>query len=240
MKIHFTLFLILMSFAVFSQVNRDSTKKTWQFHGNLQVNNNGISPVPAFSLGKPSLMTMFFVNKGKFTFSPEFNYALDGKPWVVNTWLRYQMPVKKIAIRGGINTALFFRRIKVSNAEELRLNQYLALEGAIVYPFLKKNTLQLIYWRSYGLDPTAVKTGNFVSLNASFTKIPLSKSLFVDFRPNLFYIKNQVPYEGFFVSAITNIGYKQSHFNVFMQNVLPIWSKQNAKYSWNFGVNFGF
>ena len=107
MKHFFTVLFMQISFLLLSQTV-DSTKKVWQFHGNIQVNNNGISPVPAFSLGKPALMTSLFLTKGRFTYSPEFNYGSDGKPWVVNQWFRYQWTQGKWAYRTGLNFSLFF------------------------------------------------------------------------------------------------------------------------------------
>ena len=75
MKFFHTLIFLHVTFYLSAQT--DSTAQAWQFHGNIQLNNNGISPVPAFSLGKPSLMSSLFIKKGGFTYSPEFNYGAD-------------------------------------------------------------------------------------------------------------------------------------------------------------------
>ena len=157
MKTTFTILLLHFSVFIFANEVIDSTKKVWHFNGIIQVNNNGISPVPAFSLGRPALMTSFFIQKGGFIFSPEFNYALDGKPWVVNQWLRYQKQYERFTFRTGINMSLFFSR----NENTMKLNQYMALEGFMSYRLSKKSSLNLLYWYSKGLDPTAVKSGHF-------------------------------------------------------------------------------
>ena len=95
------------------------------------------------------------------------------------------------------------------------LNQYTALEGGLNYKLSEKNSLGLTYWNSYGLDYGSVKSGNFIILSAAFTKIPLSKSLFLHLRPNLFYINNKVPFEGLFTSAIVTVSHKKYPFSVF-------------------------
>lgn len=236
MKITLTILLLHFSVLIFANEASDSTKKVWHFNGIIQVNNNGISPVPAFSLGRPALMSTFFIQKGGFTFSPEFNYALDGKPWVVNQWLRYQKQHERFTFRTGINMSLFFSR----NEPNMKLNQYLALEGVVSYKLSAKNSLNLLYWNSHGLDATAVKTGHFISLSASLSKIPVSKSLLLDLKPNLFYLKNTIPFKGVFVSAITSIAHRKFPVSIFFQAVKPIKVNPDTPFNWNYGLNYIF
>lgn len=236
MKLFFTYILLHFSFFLFANEAIDSTQKVWHFNGIIQLNNNGISPVPAFSLGKPALMSTFFIRKGNFTFSPEFNYGSDGKPWVVNQWIRFQKNHEKITFRTGANLSLFFRRAD----DEVKLNQYLALEGFVGYKISEKSSLNLIYWYSHGLDPLAVKSGHFISLSTTISKIPLSKSLFLELRPNLFYLKNQIPFEGIFVSAISSISHKKMPISLFIQGVQPIKVNPSTPFNWNYGINYIF
>jgi hypothetical protein len=242
MKFLSTLLFLHATFFLLAQA--DSTKKAWQFHGNIQVNNNGISPVPAFSLGKPALMTSLFLSKGRFTYSPELNYGSDGKPWVANQWFRYQWTQGKLTYRTGINMSLFFLREKIVKdnkpIEIAKLNQYTALEGGLSYKLSDKNSLSMTYWNSYGLDYGSVKSGHFVMLSAAFTQIPMSKSLFLHLRPNLFYLNNKVPFEGLFMSAIVSISHKKYPFSLSTQGVKPIWVAQKTKSNWNFGLNYTF
>lgn len=236
MKLFYCLLFTCLSITIFANNLSDSTKKTWQFHGIIQLNNNGISPVPAFSLGKPALMTSFFIQKGGFTFSPEFNYGLDGKPWVVNQWLRYQQQHGRFLFRTGANMSLFFGRVN----SEVKLNQYLALEGVASYQMSAKSSLNLLYWNSQGLDPTAVKSGHFLSLSASISKIPVTKSLLLELRPNLFYLSNTIPFKGLFISAITSISHKKYPISIFSQAVQPISVKPTTNFNWNYGLNYIF
>lgn len=236
MKLFYCLIFTCLSIHIFAKNLSDSTKKTWQFHGIIQLNNNGISPVPAFSLGKPALMTSFFIQKGGFTFSPEFNYGLDGKPWVVNQWLRYQKQHGRLLLRTGANMSLFFGRVN----SEVKLNQYLALEGFASYQMSANSSLNLLYWNSQGLDPAAVKSGHFLSLSASISKIPVTKALLLELRPNLFYLSNTIPFKGLFVSEITSISHKKYPISVFAQVVQPISVKPTTNFNWNYGLNYIF
>src|SRR4051812_24834633 len=77
----------LLLVVVFSSLARisfsqktDSTKKLNHFLAAVNVTNNGIAFVPAFSLGKPAVV--FDVSAGRrLSFDPQFRFALDGKPW---------------------------------------------------------------------------------------------------------------------------------------------------------------
>jgi hypothetical protein len=239
-----TLFL-LIPFTALSQEKKDSTKKMLiKVSGNIQVTNNGISPVPAFSLGKPAIMTVFTIKKGNVSFSPEFNYGIDGKPWSSNNWLRVQFPLKKLTFRTGINWSLFFKRTMVTENNQTfevqRANKYLETEIAMFYKISEKTSLNFIWWHDNGIDIDAVRYGNFYSISASFNKILNSKTFNLDFRPNFFYLENAIPFEGTFISGIGIISYKNCPFNISVQGVQPIWVKPATDFNWNVGLNWGF
>lgn len=246
--IPFTIF-ILFPTLVFAQTIYDSTqhevlKKDWQFHGNIQLNNNGISPVPAFSLGKPSIMNTLFLSKGNFTYSPELNYGSDGLPWTVNNWIRYRKSLSKFKIGLGGALSMFFGRKEVIENGQTRItapmNQYAPLEFFLGYNFSEKNSLSLTYWKAHGLDFGSVRRGHFFMLSGGFTKIKLSNDLNFDFRPNLFYLNNSIPYEGLFCSVIIGINHKKNPIHPFTQLVQPIWVRGKADFNWNFGINYTF
>jgi hypothetical protein len=244
MRFYYVFIYIIFSNLGFSNTIPDSTKNAWTFHGNIQLNNNGISPVPAFSLGKPALMNTFFISKGNFTYSPELNYGSDGLPWTVNNWIRYRKNFSKFRLGLGGAISMFFGRKDVDTNGQIRttapLNQYAPLEAYIGYNFSEKNSLSLTYWKAHGLDLGSVKNGHFIMLSGSFTKIHLSESLNFDFRPNLFYLNNSIPYEGLFCSAIIGLNHKKNPIHPFTQLVQPIWVRGGADFNWNFGVNYTF
>ncbi len=249
MKLILITAVILYPAVFFANSIEDSTKieppkKVWAFHGNIQLNNNGISPVPAFSLGKPSIMNTFFISKGNFSYSPELNYGSDGLPWTVNNWVRYRKSFSKFKVGMGTAISLFFNRKKVEiNGVPntiAEVHQYAPVETYIGFNFSEKNSISLTYWKAHGLDIGSVRRGHFVMLSGGFTKIKLSESLNFDFRPNLFYINNVIPYEGVFCSAIIGINHKKIPIHPFTQLVKPIWVRGGADFNWNFGLNYIF
>lgn len=251
MKSNLILFLLLLKTALFAYSPADSIniflpqKKTWQFHGNIQLNNNGISPVPAFSLGKPSIMNTFFISKGNFSYSPELNYGSDGLPWTVNNWIRYRKDISKFRIGMGGALSMFFgrekRKVGLGEKTFAVMNQYAPIEIFTGYKFSPKSSLSLTYWKAHGLDYGSVKNGHFVMLSGGFTNINLSKYINFDFRPNLFYINNSIPYEGFFSSVIIGLNIKKISIHPFTQLVQPLWmGKGKADFNWNYGLNYTF
>jgi hypothetical protein len=239
MKIALSLLFFINSYCSFA--NTDSltmAKKPWTFHGFMMLTNNGISPVPAFSLGKAASMNTFFINKGRFSYSPEFNFALNAKPWVVNQWLRYRINHKSISYQTGINLSLFF--INNKNTEIQELSRYLAYEGLISKAFNKNTSLTFATWLSKGLDVNSIKNGIFMSLNASFEHIKLGKKLDLGLRPNLFYLENKAPFKGTFISMMATLTPSKSPIGIFGQYVQPLKSEPKSKSNQNFGILFRF
>jgi hypothetical protein len=244
MKYYLTLIAIFSTLYAYAFEKKDSTQAQIKVSGNVLVTNNGISPVPAFSLGKPAIMTAFLINKGNFSFNPQFNYGIDGKPWSSNNWLRWQFPIKKFTFRTGVNWSLFFKQATVTENGETftvkRVNRYFETELAAFYQINNKTLVQTMFWHDEGMDVDAVKRGSFFSLMATFSKIPLSKSVKMTLIPHVFYLDNKIPFRGYFTSGTAIFSYKNSPFSISVQGVKPIWVKPEASSSWNVGLNWSF
>lgn len=220
----------------------DSLKTPLLIHGNIQLTNNGISPVPAFSLGKPALLTTLHVQKGKFTFSPEFNFDLEAKPWSVNTWIRYQIiQKKKWDFTLGNNFSLFFKKNNPAlTKEEFQLQRYQALEFNLGYHFTKMRGINLMYWRSQSLDDVGIRKGLFLILICQISDFYNGKNISLGIRPSVFIIDNTAPFSGFFTSQISTVYFKKIPFNFSFQTVHPLRTEPETKFNWNAGLNFQF
>ncbi len=212
--------------------------------GNAQITNNGISPVPAFSLGKPAIMTLLNIAKGRFSFSPAFNYSIDGKPWSSNNWFRYKFPGQRLNFQIGVNWSLFFRKREIfedgRSFEIQEANKYLENEVALSYKISEKSSLYFTWWHDQGIDIDAVRYGNFYSLAASLPQWPISKKLKLSLSPNFFYLENAIPFEGVFISAVAKVSREKWPVYLTLQGVQPLWVRPDANSSWNIGLNFGF
>lgn len=60
------------------------------FRGTASVTHNGISLVPSFYYGEPALLIDLKFMKGKLSFEPDMRFDLEGKPWTLIFWLRYE------------------------------------------------------------------------------------------------------------------------------------------------------
>ncbi len=220
----------------------DSLKTPLSIHGNIQLTNNAISPVPSFSLGKPALLTTLYLQKGRFTFSPEFNFDLEAKPWSVNTWLRYQIiQQKKWDLILGNNFSLFFKKNNPAlTKEEFQLQRYQAFEFNLGYHFTKMRGVNLMLWKSQSLDEVGIKKGFFMMLLAQMGDFYNGKNIRIGIRPSLFVIDNSAPFTGYFASQISTMYFKKIPFNISFQTVHPLHSEPKTKFNWNLGLNFQF
>ena len=240
MKQIYLLLLLSTMLNSFSQTKKDSLQAPFTVSGFVLLINNGISAVPAFSAGKPAVMTSLTIRKNHFSFTPQFNYILEGRPWSTNSWLRYQTTKGKFTYRTGANMSLFFKKNIDQNVEKIGYNQYLETELAVFYQASDRMSINLLFWHDAGFEKDAVAFGNFVSLSASIFKISISKGVKLNFSPNIFYTWNAIPFKGLFVSSTANFVFKNSPISLNIQAVEPISADESAKFIWNYGLNWAF
>ena len=189
----------------FSQV-ADSTKPVKHFSGTASITNNGIALVPNFSLEKPAVIFIMSLGGERFSFDPDIRFGLDGKPWTMLFWARYKLLTKtKFRLHTGAHLGLNYRNtpITINNipSENSIARRYLAAELAPNYYFTKNISTGVYYLFSRGLDNGTTKNTHFVTLNANFSHLPLSKKFYLRFNPQVFYLY-QDGREGFFATGL--------------------------------------
>jgi len=236
--------LVLISSSLFSQDQSGDAKSALELAGNILLSSNGISPVPAFSLGKPAIMTNLSLKRSRFSFTNQFNYGIDGKPWSSNNWFRFQFPAGKFRFRVGTNWSFYFKESTiVENNQTItikRVNRYLENELAVIYQAKENITIQTMWWHDEGLDVDGVKRGDYYSLSMEVSKIRILKNVYLKLAPNIFYLNNKIPFSGLFVSNTASINYKESPFSLSFQVVQPIVVKPEGNFSWNVGLGYRF
>lgn len=160
--------------------------------GTLSLTHNGIALVPSFSLGEPAMLVDLKFRKGKFSFEPDMRFALEGKPWSMLFWFRYQaIKDKKFTLRTGIHPALNFRTVNIMrntvSEEVLEARRYLAGELVPNYKISDKVSVGMYYLHGRGFDE-GVKQLNFLVLNSSFSNIPISGDYYFNFTPQIYYL----------------------------------------------------
>ncbi len=210
--------------------------------GNLQLTNNGISPVPYFTLGEPALLTNLYLTKGRLSFSPEFNFDLKAKPWSFNTWLRYDLiRTKRYNFYLGSNFSIIFKRLdpKIFK-EDLQAQRYQMLDIMMTYKIDQKKMLSFYYWKTSTLDHLGITSSHFVMLALQIDNLLKSENTVISFRPSVFVINNTLPFSGLFMSQITKISTKKFPLSFSLQTVETLQSSEQAKFNWNVGVNVPF
>ena len=218
-----------------------------EIEGSLILNTNGIDPVPAFSLEKPALMSTFMLTKGKFSWVSIFNFSVtDFKPWSQTNYLYFKLPVsEKGAIRLGPGISFFHKRAFLnlpsnSGAESQVLNQYLVFEASYWHNLSERVGFSLLNWAVKGIENDAVQWGNFTSLVIDISKIPIGKNLEFGISPNLFFLVNELPFKGLFISEISTLFIRDWRFSLYNQVVLPVWTDPETSLSWSIGMMFKF
>src|SRR5262249_11778679 len=59
--------------------------------GQVTITNNGMSTIPAFTLGSSAALFYLFVRRGPVSLEPEYRMGLDGRPWALIIWGRYRL-----------------------------------------------------------------------------------------------------------------------------------------------------
>jgi hypothetical protein len=185
--------LLVLSHSVFSQ-NTDSTMITSNFGGAMAVTNNGISLIPTFSLDKPAVTFDMAMGRRKLSFEPEFQFALEGKPWGFFFWWRYKLVnTSRFFVRIGAHPALSFLTETVltngESKETIIAQRYLAGEFTPNY-FLSKNiSIGMYYLYGHGFDNEFVRNTHLLMFNINFSNIKLSNQFFISYMPQVYYLR---------------------------------------------------
>ena len=213
-----------------------------QSYGNIQLTNNGVSPVPIFALGKPAIMGTAVMRKGKFYFNPEFNLGIDAKPWTIFSRVGYYLvEQKKLTIYITANTNWFFLPIKpIINDEEFQVQQYYSFEFNGEYRPRDNQRFIFAYWRSDRLSKTGVLFEDLVNFAYCFDNIKFGNKNIINTRPSFFYLEDHGWVKGFFTAQTTTYQKENWKCNVFVTTSWPVTNMPGTGFIWNTGVNIPF
>tara|TARA_R110002049_G_scaffold696_6_gene4359 strand:+ start:119585 stop:120298 length:714 start_codon:yes stop_codon:yes gene_type:complete len=218
----------------------------FKFSGNIGLNTNGISRVPAFSLGKPAIMGFFSLRKNRFSFDPEVAYSTEGNPWFMNSCFRYRIYAKKnFDVMVSANWSISHRYTEViENGLKTiaKAERYVVFEFVPTYKLSEKFSLGSAVFVGRGIDKGSLKQMHFISLVGNITKLRLSEKLYYSFFPQIFYLNLDGDTDSLFVSGVAGIGHKRFPFFLSSQINQPVVTaiSPNPGFSWNIGVTYTF
>ena len=82
--------------------------------GQVTITNNGMSTIPAFTLGQPAALLYLFVRRGPLSLEPEFRTGLDGMPWAFIIWGRYRLQRDRFSLGISAHPAFNFKSSTVT------------------------------------------------------------------------------------------------------------------------------
>lgn len=216
-KTFITVFLSAYSLSSLAQAG-DSAKAFQHFSGTASVTNNGISLVPSFSLGKPAALFLLSFGGERFSIDPDIRFGLDGKPWTFLFWARYKWLTEgRFRFTTGAHLGLNFRKgifeIDGVPTENLVVRRYLAGELVPIYSISKNIHVGAYYLYSRRLDNGTVKNTHFVTLNASFSHVPITRHFYFRVTPQIFYL-NQDGLEGYYATGLITLAKQDFPFSI--------------------------
>lgn len=191
-KVVFVITFLNFTVSAFSK-STDSTRVPSHFSGVITATNNGISLIPAFSLGKPAVLFDLSLGKGRLSFDPMLRFSMEGKPWAFIFWWRYKLIAKKhFALTLGAHPSFVFRTISASNAipnEYLSVQRYFAWEATPTYILNKKTSFAVNYLGSHGLTKDIIQYTHFAAFRGIFSNLTLGRHLALTVIPQFYYLK---------------------------------------------------
>ena len=220
-----------------------ATKDTLTASGNIQLTNNGVSPVPAFALNEPAVIGNYTLRKGRFYHQAILSFAWNAKPW--NTLYRFGYDVVstdkwKLSLASYLSF-YFARRATPLNDEEFQLQRYHDLEIYLTHLFSEKSSLTTTLWYEHSLDKVGIDNAQLFMTSYNLTDQVIFKNLHASLGASLFYVHNAWNFQGLFVSQVVNFQIYDWKFKVFIQATEPIPVKNmQGHFLWNTGLNFLF
>jgi hypothetical protein len=243
MKQTVLLFLFFISGVALSSEKTDSTRTKLNASCTVSLNSNGISSIPAFSLGDPAIIAAVGLAKGRLSFDPVLAYDLEMKPWFFDSWVHYVIvdrPVFKL--RTGINFSMYFSDLKLPDDEiVLQGQRYWAFELAGIFNFNPKTSLTVLVWNDRGQDPGTI-TGLYTSVAIERSEIPVGKRVLIAGSLQIFNIAYDGNNDGLFVSPRIAASGKKVAVSVFFQVIQPVTTNisPNPGFQWNLGASYSF
>jgi hypothetical protein len=184
--------LICICLTSFSQKS-DSIKIPMNLGATITLTSKGISSIPNLTLGKPAVI--FYLSAGKkVRFEPEFRIAMEGKPWMLIFWGRYDLlNTNRFFIKTRANTSLVFNTISVTTdgvtSKIMKASRTLTGDILVSYFITKNISVSPYYMYAYGIEKNALKNTHYLALRTGFSNIKLSDQYSMAFSPSVYFLK---------------------------------------------------
>ena len=237
--------IISLPYTVSAQKNDSTLVKINSFGGAVTIQSKGISTIPNLTLGKPAMVFDMSVGR-KLTFEPQFRFSLEGKPWAMVFWWRYNVLTrKKFSLNIRANHSLSFKTISDTSSgtsqEIIRTTSYLA--GAISPNFQanKYIGIGMYFFYTRGIEKYITRNTYMLSFRPSISNIPITKNIAARFGPEIYYLKMDDK-DGMYLNTTFLISKKNFPLSVSALINKPLKSNIPSEYDflWNVGLIYAF
>ena len=217
----------------------DSIKRLTYFTASAGITNNGISVVPTFSFDKPAAILLMSVGKERLSFEPDVRFSLDVKRGGVALWWRYKFLMNgKFRLNAGVHPAMNFivtaDSAKESSRSVILTQQFLAGELVPCYMLSKNVSVGLYYLYGHGLQQNGPRNVHFVTVNSNFSNIRIAGQLFLEWKPQFYYLNIDKKDGVYFTSTATLL---KRNFPLSLQSTINKTIKTNIPGDKNFVWN---
>ena len=242
-----TLFLYLGSSHILSAQSNDSASaKIYSFGGAVTIQSKGISTIPNLTLGKPAAVFDMKVGR-KLTFEPQFRFALEGKPWAMVFWWKYNTQVSnKLRLVFTTNYSLSYKAMtyytSTGTAQEIiRTTRYLAGGFEPNYQINKYLGIGVYLFYTYGIEEFITKNTYMVSFRPGISNIPVAKNTTARITPEVYYLKMD-DNEGVYLNARLSVSNRNFPVSLSALVNKPLESNIPSEYDflWHVALTYSF
>jgi hypothetical protein len=240
MRISFCLIFIFFFQILHCSEPADSLKSKLKADCNFSLNSNGVSSIPAFSLGKPAVIASVSLTKNRFSYDPALAYGLDFKAWFIDSWLHYKVIDRPhFEFRPGFNFSTFFSRYDGMGETIKQAQRYFTIEFTTIVKFTPTSTLTIGYWNDRGQDKGTL-LGHFFNLVGEKTDMQVGKNVLVGAALQLFYIDYKGHNDGIFFSPKVSASLRNVPVTIFFQPIEALESNISPYpgFRWNLGLAY--
>jgi hypothetical protein len=227
------------------QISQDTLRKPWVSVHQFTATNNGVSIVPAFSLGRPAYVWVGKMGNEKWTLEPEIRTSYDLEPWSAVVWARYaHQTASGWRYQGGMHYALIFRAVE-EEVDGSTLRTYSATRN-VGTQFTAFKSLGNGYGVSaFALAAKGVYKGapeSLVQLHSIMLTTPKMNvgKVEIGLTPQMYYLNVFGP-QGVFYAGYYNISKQGSPWAITGLFTQPFWKEESlvvAPVVWNIGLTY--
>jgi len=245
-KLIITFLIICLPYTVSSQKNDSTIARIYNFGGAVTIQSKGISTIPNLTLGKPAAVFDLKVGR-KLTFEPQFRFALEGKPWAMVFWWKYNAQISnKLRIIFTTNYSLSYKAMTYytstgTSQEIIRTTRYLAGGLEPNYQVNKYLGIGVYLFYTYGIEEFITRNTYMVSFRPGISNIPVAKNTTARITPEVYYLKMD-DNEGVYLNARLSISNRNFPVSLSALVNKPLESNIPSEYDflWHVALTYSF